>query len=1026
VALLAASAALAAMVTPAVPASAAAGPGAGQAGTPWPAHPDWQHYVQAPASRHVTPVRVVSATGNVTDPQALVHPGLGQTTLTRTRTGLADSGPDSWPAGTTASASSYHAPNSGGTYLPSNALDGNPATYWNNANAGSTHSWLEISTPSPVTLPALTLLFSSNGVPVDFQIQTWDPATGAWTTQVSVTGNSATEVAKLFPSPVTTQHVRIYITLDQATSYGQYSRIAEVYPYYSPPSDIVLDYGKDVGGVPEFDVTAETGDPTLEAGYSEAKQFIGPMGDMGNSGPFGSGDPHRYDTYQVTKPGVIVNRFVQGGERYEELSLTTPGSVTLSAVWIYFEPFLGTPSTFKGYFVSSSSLLNKLWYDGAYTVNLVQMRPGTPGGYWAIQNGALDADGGGTGLLARGTGWTDYTMSFSTSIVSNQSGWVVRAQSTTTKYLLILDTNNDAVGPQNALQELVDVDGTYHTIADVPLPFTVTQGTWYTVRIVASGSQVTTYINGAQVASFDATGLPSGVSALASGTAGFREDSDGEEAQFKDLSVTAPDGSALFTSPLDQSSDLAAFQVPGTNTLPVVLDGAKRDRAVWEGDLSVSGPTLYYSSDATRYLKDSLKLLGSYQLSSGFIEGVQTPATPVHTGPPIPGTVASYSASYSMYWVVNLATYYQFTGDRAFVRQEWPIVQRELAWNASQVNSQGLFVTDSSDGSNWHYTDLTGAQTYDNALYYRTLLDAATLADASGQHSAAAAYRAQAAALKNAINTYLFDPSTGVYNVSTTQTGYVPQDANVYAILYGIAPRDRVAGILKALQSKLATPHGALDVSSPAPPGYGQLIGPFMGSYELWAMLAAHDTASALQLMRAEWGPMTEHGPGDTIWETMGTDGSIAGSTSLAHGWSTGPTSALSEYVLGARPVTAGYATWLVEPHPGNLTWAEGAAPTPHGALTVKWGHQATQGRFGLDVTAPAGTTGTIAVPTFGRQAVIHVNGKLVWDNGTFHPVPGITNARRDGSDISLTVNPARAAGGGFLINAKATGTAQG
>ena len=47
-------------------------------------------------------------------------------------------------------------------------------------------------------------------------------------------------------------------------------------------------------------------------------------------------------------------------------------------MWIHYEPFLGTPSTFAGHFVSSSALLNKLWYDGAYTVNLVQMPPGTP------------------------------------------------------------------------------------------------------------------------------------------------------------------------------------------------------------------------------------------------------------------------------------------------------------------------------------------------------------------------------------------------------------------------------------------------------------------------------------------------------------------------------------------------------------------------------------------------------------------------------------------------------------------------
>src|SRR5260370_7647058 len=57
----------------------------------WPANPDWQQYVQAPASRHVHPVRVVSTAGQVSDAAALTDPGGGQSaTLTRT---AADTGP---------------------------------------------------------------------------------------------------------------------------------------------------------------------------------------------------------------------------------------------------------------------------------------------------------------------------------------------------------------------------------------------------------------------------------------------------------------------------------------------------------------------------------------------------------------------------------------------------------------------------------------------------------------------------------------------------------------------------------------------------------------------------------------------------------------------------------------------------------------------------------------------------------------------------------------------------------------------
>ncbi len=201
----------------------------------WPDNPNWQQYIQAPASRDVYPVKVIDVTGDVTNPQALAHPRSHEATvMTRTRVGLNDAGPDSWPVGTTTTASSYHAccaTESGDSFVPGNAIDGDTVSYWNDATEGSTDSWLEVSTPAPVTLPGLTLLLDKNGVPIDFQIQTWDDGTGQRVTQVSVTGNSALEVGQLFPAPVTTQHVRIFVTLNQNIGSGQFPRINEVYPY---------------------------------------------------------------------------------------------------------------------------------------------------------------------------------------------------------------------------------------------------------------------------------------------------------------------------------------------------------------------------------------------------------------------------------------------------------------------------------------------------------------------------------------------------------------------------------------------------------------------------------------------------------------------------------------------------------------------------------------------------------------------------------------------------------------------------
>ena len=69
------------------------------------------------------------------------------------------------------------------------------------------------------------------------------------------------------------------------------------------------------------------------------------------------------------------------------------------------------------------------------------------GGPWQVEQGSLHAAGGEIGTLKQGSEWTDYTMSFDTTPVANQAGWIVRASPANTLYLLILDTNDDTAGP---------------------------------------------------------------------------------------------------------------------------------------------------------------------------------------------------------------------------------------------------------------------------------------------------------------------------------------------------------------------------------------------------------------------------------------------------------------------------------------------------------------------------------------------------------------------------------------------------
>ena len=768
---------------------------------------------------------------------------------------------------------------------------------------------------------------------------------------------------------------------------------------------IVYDYGKEVGGVPYFYVSSESGSPTLQAGYSESSLYISPTGD--GTSPWAEGDPQRYDDYTVTGAGTITNQYVQGGERYEEITLTTPGTVTLSGIGVNYIADQTQASALPGYFDSSNSELNQIWYDSEYTDQLDSVPADSLPGSWAVNGGVLQASGslGGNsvGLLNGGSSWSNYTDSFQTQIVDNQSGWFVRGQDAGDGYAFILDDSTDTAGTANQLQEFNVSDGNYNSMGTVSLSTPLLADTWHTVSTTVSGSTITVSLDGTQLTSLTNT-------SHATGTVGFREYADGEVADFRDLTVTSSTGSALFSNALSSSSVLSDFTVPGINyTYASAVDGAKRDRAIWSGDLNVEIPSIAYSTDNSAYAKGALTLLGDDQLTSGFVTGDLPPQNPAVTSDPV-GSTGSYSASYSVYWLLDLADYYLYSGDTAFVTQELPVVKGELAWDASQVNSAGLLVTNSSDDADWDFYDpgKTGEVTEYNLLYYKALLDGAVLATAAGDTTDAATYTSDAAALKTAINDNLYDSSTGLYYLSNTDTTTVAQDANSLAVLYGVAPAADDATLLAALKTDLwTTPYGPEPFTGST---YSSVISPYVTGYEVDASLSANDTADAESLLETVWGDMINPSNPDytgTMWENISASNGQVGfgaSSSLAHGWATTPVSALSGYSLGVQPATAGYATWTVEPHPGDLSWAEGSVPTPHGSIAVDWAGQSGTGQFSMQVTAPSGTTGTIAVPTYGAtDPIITVGGQTVWSNGTFTATTGITGASANGSYVDLT-----------------------
>ncbi|HEY4416435.1 MAG TPA: alpha-L-rhamnosidase C-terminal domain-containing protein [Verrucomicrobiae bacterium] len=161
---------------------------------------------------------------------------------------------------------------------------------------------------------------------------------------------------------------------------------------------------------------------------------------------------------------------------------------------------------------------------------------------------------------------------------------------------------------------------------------------------------------------------------------------------------------------------------------------------------------------------------------------------------------------------------------------------------------------------------------------------------------------------------------------------------------------------------------------------------------DLWGSELTYGGTTFFELSRPSW--ITALGANDPVPNAQ------CGFTSLCHPWSAGVVKWLSEEVLGIKPTSPGFATYQIIPHLGStLTYVTGAMPTPLGNIEASFNISNGLCR----VSAPAGTLGTVGIPKAGKSINhISINGTLVWD-GIFHPVTGIGGINEDSEFIYFT-----------------------
>ena len=302
---------------------------------------------------------------------------------------------------------------------------------------------------------------------------------------------------------------------------------------------------------------------------------------------------------------------------------------------------------------------------------------------------------------------------------------------------------------------------------------------------------------------------------------------------------------------------------------------------------------------------------------------------------------------WSLHWVHGVYNLYRFSGDRAAVKALMPTVERVLRWYAPYQNRQGL-LKDVGDWSliDWSAVSVDDTSSIINALWARGLAEFAEMAGWLGEQASQAWADQVYAAIRAGFEVF-WDEARGSYIdhiVDGQPRPEMSQIAGAAAIVSGLAPQERWSRIIDTI-----TDAGRLTVYTwmwgagsdhlPPNPGPGprrpgwdverQIVQaePFM-QYVVHDAVARAGAADRLPGLCRQWAVFLRDGY-DTIGENWRRGTHV-------HGWSCTPTKDLVFYTLGVTPAEPGYAVARIAPRLGDLTWAEGAVPTPCGLIHVR------------------------------------------------------------------------------------------
>jgi len=335
-------------------------------------------------------------------------------------------------------------------------------------------------------------------------------------------------------------------------------------------------------------------------------------------------------------------------------------------------------------------------------------------------------------------------------------------------------------------------------------------------------------------------------------------------------------------------------------------DGIKRDRLVWIGDMHVETVVLSYLFGYNATIEKSLDY--------------------VRDNTPLPGWMNGIS-SYSLWWLIIQDYWYFMLERKDYLKQQKEYIKGLVRQLIQCVEQNGKEV-----------------------LPETRFLDWSTAGNKDAIHSGLQSLLFWALCCAERLLIILDETELAnqCKHVGEVMKKYRPPEHQV--------KQSRALGVIAGLENPVIVNEECFKKN----PLEG--LSTFYGFYVLQAKAIAGDLSGALDLICDYWGPMLKMGA-TTFWEhfdvrwlensvpidevvpigaksihrDFGEHCYVGLRHSLCHGWASGPTAWLMQYVLGLQPSAPSWKKVRISPYLGDrLTFAEGSVSTPFGIISVR------------------------------------------------------------------------------------------